>query len=146
MYPRLVPRDRERYRSVEQHVKVIRVVRLLKKVIDVENDILAYPLLRPDVVLVAVTRLERCNRNVAENSIRQTVAARRTRKDEVLVIRCFKISRIRRPHHRLGRLEHIRNAEPRLQRTAAAETPIIVVSETETQAQAVPKVQRVLRV
>ena len=46
MYPRLVPRDRECDRRVQQDVKVVRIVRLLK-VIDIENDILADPLLAP---------------------------------------------------------------------------------------------------
>src|SRR5579883_1633217 len=109
---RIVPRDRKRYRRVEEHAEVERIVGVFPEVIAIENDPALDSLLEAGVEFVPIARPQG-PRLRAEHVFRKTSAARSAGKDQVLVVWGLKRSRVRRSDDGIGD-NLIRNSEPRL--------------------------------
>src|ERR1700693_2677930 len=83
---RLVPRDWERERAIQNHIEVIRVVCVLPEVVCIDDDVTPNSLLDAGVELISPAGLQRLRGCVTENPVRQPARTGRAGQDQILVI------------------------------------------------------------
>src|SRR5580692_3389534 len=98
---RIVPGDGESDGRVEEHAEIVCVVGVFPEIVGINNEPLSDALLEPSIVLVPIAGLEGLG-DRSENVLGQSAASSAARKDEVLIVGCFKAPRIGRAQNGVG--------------------------------------------
>src|SRR3954447_14626946 len=109
---RVMPRNRKGNGGVQQRAEVEGIVRILPKIVGVDQQELSKRLLKTGIELVPEARLNR-HSGGAEDVLRQPADSGRAREQQILIKRSFESPRVGQPQNRAGLLDVVGDAHAR---------------------------------